>query len=128
MFEQIVSITNEIINELQVEMGITEACIPVPAIFLKKLLGPGHSFINSIEKSTQVAIYYHRLFLNEECYPLEVSCKMLIKGGKESILKAYDEIKKRLSTFEIERLYFNPYEIKTVVNNMPSLKRKPGIA
>lgn len=51
-------------------MGITEACIPVPAIFLKKLLGPGHSVINSIEKSTQVAIYYHRLFLNEECYPL----------------------------------------------------------
>jgi hypothetical protein len=48
MFEQIVSITNEIINELQVEMGITEACVPVPAIFLKKLLGPGHSVINSI--------------------------------------------------------------------------------
>ncbi len=70
MFEQIVSITNEIINELQVEMGITEACLPVPAVFLKKLLGPGHSFINSVEKSTQVAIYYHRLFLNEECYPL----------------------------------------------------------
>jgi hypothetical protein len=53
---------------------------------------------------------------------------MLIKGGKDNILKAYDDIKKRLSTFEIERLYFNPYEIKTVVNNMPSLKRKPGIA
>lgn len=128
MFEQIVSITNEIINELQVEMGITEACVPIPAIFLKKLLGPGHSVINSIEKSTQVAIYYHRLFLSEECYPLDVTCKVLIKGGKDSILRAYEEIRKRVATFEIERLYFNPYEIKTVVNNMPSLKRKTGIA
>jgi hypothetical protein len=35
MFEQVVSITNEIIKELQVEMGITEACLPVPAAFLK---------------------------------------------------------------------------------------------
>lgn len=48
MFEEIIAITNEIINELQVEMGITEAYIPVPAIFLKKLLGPGHSAINQI--------------------------------------------------------------------------------
>jgi len=46
-------------------MGITEAYIPISAIFLKKLLGPGHSFTNSIEKSCQVAIYYHRIFLNE---------------------------------------------------------------
>jgi len=46
-------------------MGITEAYIPVPAIFLKRLLGPGHSVINSIEKGTQVAIYYHRIYLNE---------------------------------------------------------------
>jgi hypothetical protein len=45
-------------------MGITEAYIPVPALFLKKLLGPGHSVINQIEKQTQVAIYYHRLYLN----------------------------------------------------------------
>ncbi len=70
-------------------MGITQACIPIPAIFLKKLLGPGHSAINLIEKSTQVAIYYHRLYLNEECYPLEITCKLLIKGGKENIEKAY---------------------------------------
>jgi len=81
-----------------------------------------------IEKSTQVAIYYHRIYLNEECYPLEVTCRMLIKGGRENIIKAYEDIKKRLLTFEIERLYFNPYEIKTVINNMPSLKRKAGIA
>ena len=46
-------------------MGITEAFVPVPAIFLKKILGPGHSGINHIEKTTQVAIYYHRLYLNE---------------------------------------------------------------
>lgn len=109
-------------------MGITEAYVPVPAIFLKRLLGPGHSAISHIEKATQVAVYYHRLYLNEECYPLEFSCKLLIKGGKENILKAYDEIKKRLETFEVERLYFNPYEIKTIVNNMGSLKRRPGIA
>ena len=98
-------------------MGITEAYVPVPAIFLKRLLGPGHSAISHIEKATQVAVYYHRLYLNEECYPLEFSCKLLIKGGKENILKAYDEIKKRLETFEVERLYFNPYEIKTIEYN-----------
>lgn len=45
-------------------MGITEAYIPIPAVFLKKLLGPGHSAINLIEKTSQVAIYYHRLYLN----------------------------------------------------------------
>jgi len=71
-------------------MGITEAYIPVPAIFLKKLLGPGHSAITQIEKATQVAIYYHRLYLNEECYALELTCKLLIKGGKDNILKAYE--------------------------------------
>ena len=80
-------------------MGITEAYIQVPAIFLRRMLGPGHSFINSIEKTTQVAIYYHRVFLNEECYPLEVTCRMLLKGGKENIIKAYEEIRGRLGTF-----------------------------
>ncbi len=29
-------------------MGITEAYMPIPAIFLKKLLGPGHILINHI--------------------------------------------------------------------------------
>ena len=53
---------------------------------------------------------------------------MLIKGGRQNILKAYEEIKKKIDSFEIERLYLNPYEIKTVVNNMPILKRKNGMA
>lgn len=48
MFEKIVNITNNIINELQVEMGITEAYMSIPALFLKKLLGPGHILINQI--------------------------------------------------------------------------------
>jgi hypothetical protein len=64
MFEQIVNITNDIIKELQVEMGITEAYIPIPAIFIKKLIGPGHSIINLIEKTNQVAIHFHRIYLN----------------------------------------------------------------
>lgn len=72
--------------------------MPIPAVFLKRLLGPGHIFMNQIEKSTRVAIYYHRRFINEECYPLEVTCKLLLKGAKESIIKAYEEIKKRIST------------------------------
>jgi hypothetical protein len=46
-------------------MGITEAYIPIPAIFIKKLIGPGHSIINLIEKTNQVAIHFHRNFLNE---------------------------------------------------------------
>lgn len=29
---------------------------------------------------------------------------------------------------EVERIFFNPYEIKTVVNNMPGLKKKAGMA
>lgn len=48
MFEKIVNVTNDIINELQVEMGITQAYMSIPAIFLKKLLGPGHMFMNQI--------------------------------------------------------------------------------
>ena len=63
-------------------MGITEAYVPIPAIYLKRLIGPGHSNMNQIEKNNQVAVYYHRRFLNEECYPLESMCKLLIKGGK----------------------------------------------
>ena len=65
MFEELVKVTNEIINELQVEMGITEAYVPVPAIYLKRLIGPGHSGVNNIEKISQVAVHYHRRFLNE---------------------------------------------------------------
>lgn len=43
-------------------------------------------------------------------------------------MRAYEDIKRRLASLELERLYFNPYEIKTVVNNMPALKRKSGLA
>jgi hypothetical protein len=89
-------VTNDIINELQVEMGITEAYMSIPAIFLKKILGPGHILINQIEKTNRVAVYYHRRFINEECYPLEVTCKLLLKGGREGIIRAYEEIKKRV--------------------------------
>lgn len=45
-------------------MGITEAYVPIPAIYLKRLIGPGHSGINNIEKTSQVAVHYHRRFLN----------------------------------------------------------------
>jgi len=69
----------------------------IPALFIKKLLGPGHIFINQIEKVNHVAVYYHRRFINEECYPLEVTCKLLLKGGKDNIVKAYEEIKRRIS-------------------------------
>ena len=40
-----------------------------------------------------------RLANNWGIAPIEETCKLLIKGGKENILKAYEEIKKRLSTF-----------------------------
>lgn len=59
---------------------------------------------------------------------MEATCKLLIKGGKENIVRAYEDIKKRISALEVERLYLNPYEIKTIVNNMISLKKKPGMA
>lgn len=29
-------------------MGITEAYIPIPALYIKKLIGPGHAGINQI--------------------------------------------------------------------------------
>jgi hypothetical protein len=45
-------------------MGITEAYMSIPAIFIKKLIGPGHIFMNQIEKNTQVAVYYHRNYIN----------------------------------------------------------------
>ena len=92
------------------------------------MIGHGHYLINQIEKANQVAIYYHRRFINEECYPLEVQAKLLLKGGKDNILKAYEEINKRLDLIEVERIYLNPYEIKTVVNNMAFLKRRSGMA
>lgn len=99
MFEEIIEITNQIINELQIQMGITEAYLGIPALFIKRLIGPGHFGINQIEKTHQVAVHYHRRFLNEECYALEVQCKLLIKGSKDNILKAYDDIKRRLCEF-----------------------------
>lgn len=80
-------------------MGITEAYLGIPALFIKRLIGPGHFGINQIEKTHQVAVHYHRRFLNEECYALEVQCRLLIKGSKDNILKAYEDIKRRLSEF-----------------------------
>jgi hypothetical protein len=70
MFELIIDVTHEIIKELQTEMGITEAIISIPAIFLKKFIGPGHYLINQVEKTYSVSIFYHRRFINDECYPL----------------------------------------------------------
>lgn len=43
-------------------------------------------------------------------------------------MRAYEDIKKRLCVLEVERIYLNPYEIKTIVNNMSSLKKKQGMA
>ena len=36
----------------------------IPALFIKRLIGPGHFGINQIEKTNQVAVHYHRRFLN----------------------------------------------------------------
>lgn len=128
MFERIIEVTHEIIKELQTEMGITEAIISIPAIFLKKFIGPGHCLINQVEKAYSVSIFYHRRFVNDECYPIEVQAKLLVKGSKDNIVRCYEDIKKRIATYEIERIYLNPYEIKTILNNMSSLKRKPQMA
>ena len=43
-------------------------------------------------------------------------------------MRAYEDIKKRISALEVERIYLNPYEIKTIVNSMVNLKKKPGMA
>lgn len=51
-------------------MGITEAIVAIPAIFLKKFIGPGHYLINQVEKTFSVSIFYHRRFVNDECYPI----------------------------------------------------------
>lgn len=43
-------------------------------------------------------------------------------------MRAYEDIKKKISGLEVERLFLNPYEIKTIVNNIVSLKKKQGMA
>lgn len=80
-------------------MGITEATISIPAVYLKKFIGPGHYQINQVEKAHSVSIFYHRRFINDECYPIEIQAKLLIKGSKDNIIKCYEDIKKRISTF-----------------------------
>ena len=43
-------------------------------------------------------------------------------------MRAYEDIKKRLAVLEVERIYLNPYEIKTIVTHMTSLKKKSNMA
>ena len=128
LYDKILHISNEIINSLESEMGITEATIAIPALYLKKFTGAGHMIINQLERAYAVSIFYHKKFINDECYKLDVVAKLLLKGSKENITRAYEDIKKRLSNYEVERVYLNPYEIKTILNNMASLKRKPHMA
>ncbi len=68
----------------------------VPAIMLKKLLGNNYSTVSHIEKTYRVAIHYHKAYLTDECYPMEMNCKLLIKGDKNNISKAYEELKEKL--------------------------------
>lgn len=80
-------------------MGITEATVSIPALFLKKFTSSGHYIINQLERSYAVSIFYHRKFINDECYRLDVQAKLLLKGSKENITKAYDDIKRRINNY-----------------------------
>lgn len=46
-------------------MGITEATISIPAIFLKKFTGAGHLIINQLERAYAISIFYHKKFIND---------------------------------------------------------------
>ncbi len=52
----------------------------------------------------------------------------MIKGGREGILAAFEDIKKRLTLFEVERVFVNPYELKAIIHILASLKRRRDLA
>ncbi len=65
LFDQLIHAINHVVRELETDMGITEAEILVPAIFLKRLNGPGNLHLSQIERAYSVTVFYNKRFIND---------------------------------------------------------------
>lgn len=61
----------EVVKTIKNEMGIVEAYITIPAIYLKRIIGLSHTNINRMEKQHNVTIFYNKRFITDECYHMD---------------------------------------------------------
>lgn len=61
----------DVVKAIKQEMGIVEAYVTIPAIYLKRIIGLSHANINRLEKQHNVTIFYHKRFITDECYTMD---------------------------------------------------------
>ncbi|KAL4480830.1 hypothetical protein ABPG72_001699 [Tetrahymena utriculariae] len=124
IFTEIIDSMQEVVKQIKNEMGIVEAYITIPAIYLKRIIGLSHSNINRMEKQHNVTIFYNKRFITDECYTMDSKVNLLVKGIKENIISCHKDISEKINSLEVHRVYLTPWETKNVLSSLQMLKRK----
>ncbi|KAL4434986.1 hypothetical protein ABPG74_017742 [Tetrahymena malaccensis] len=124
IFTEIIDSMQEVVKQIKNEMGIVEAYITIPAIYLKRIIGLSHSNINRMEKQHNVTIFYNKRFITDECYTMDQKVNLLVKGIKENIISCHKDISEKINSLEVHRVYLTPWETKNVLSSLQMLKRK----
>ncbi len=88
-------------QQIRTEMGVLEATMQIPAIFLKRLLGQNRLRFPKLEREYSVRLNYNESKFNDECYPLSEKTSILIKGCKDNIVNVHRAIQKLISEWEV---------------------------
>lgn len=123
-FRDLFNLMEEAVIKYKEINGFTTAYINIPAIFLKRLVGEYQKNVHHVQSQFQVLLEYDKSFITDECYPLNLECKMSLKGIKDNIILAVEYLQGILDELEVRRIYMSSSDIKIIIANLMPLKQQ----
>lgn len=123
-FRDLFNLMDEAVHKYMQINGFTTAFINVPAIFLKRIVGEYQKNIHYVQSQFQVLLEYDKSFITDECYPMNLQCKMSLKGIKDNIILAVEYLQEIIDELEVRRIYMSSSDIKIIIANLMPLKQQ----
>lgn len=123
-FQELFNMMDQAVTFYLHKSGFTQAFVNIPAIFLKRVIGEYQKTVHFVKSQFQVELEYDKSYVNDECFPMKIETKLVLKGMKENIVKAVEYIQIQLDELEVRRIYMKSSEIKVIIANLIPIKQQ----
>ena len=103
--------------------GTVDNSFDIPAIFLKRVLGEYYRNSKFVEKEFGVKLWFERMHVTDECYPIHFMTTVKLRGRSQNIKKAHAHILTQLRPLVARRKYMTREDIKIIISKLQQIKR-----
>ena len=103
--------------------GTVDNSFDIPAIFLKRVLGEYYRNSKFVEKEFGVKLWFERMHVTDECYPIHFMTTVKLRGKSQNIKKAHTHIMTQLRPLVARRKYMTREDIKIIISKLQQIKR-----